>query len=209
MKTTAPTILRVRTFILCWLLAALLLYPLVVAPIIAAYRLVVDQVPLDQLMEHLWEAVQWGFWSAWHHEPDLLAVLLGGFTLAMALVQNALFIRLLQVRLPHWIPLTIAGGGVGIAAMIALNLPEPFYVLPWFALLGAAQAYSLRRLTAQWWLWIIAHAALSLLFPLVGSGLALLAKWCIALLIYAVTLLMVMERLALHARTDKLKPTES
>jgi hypothetical protein len=127
------------------------------------------------------------------------------FTAATALVQHLMLARVLHVQVRYWWMATLIGGWLGTFLMIRLNLDAPFYMLPWFAALSIAQWWTIRRLAKRAWLWIVAHCALSLLFPIWGEGLSLIAHWCIAMLIYAFAILLVIERLAQNARWDKAK----
>lgn len=192
---------QINVFVLCWVLAALLLYPLVVIIVMLAYRLTVNQLPLAEAFPAVFER----FGSPWYYEFDLLAAMFVVFTAAMALVQQSLFARLLHVTIRHWVLATLIGGWVGTFLMITLKLNAPFYMLPWFAALSLAQWWTIRRTAARAWLWIVAHVAVSVLFPIWGTGLPLIARWCVAMLIYAASILLVMERLAQNARWDKAK----
>lgn len=202
-KSTSPNI---RMFILGWLLAALLLYPLVITPILFVYRLIVEKLPLMAAIEQTFSR----YGSPWYGgQTDLLAWMFFGFTMAMAFVQHWLFAHVLHVRLNRWWLFTIIGGFIGTGLMIALQLPNPLYMLPWFALLSIAQWWTIRHLAAHAWLWIAAHSALSLLFPLYGEGIEIIARWCVAMLIYAAAMLLVIQELAQHARLDKVKQAQS
>ena len=201
MEKAKPYPIQTSLFVLCWVLASLLLYPLVIIAVMLAYRLVVNQLPLTAAVAATWNR----FGAPWYSESDLLAMMFVAFTLAVALVQQGMFVRLLRLRVRHWVWATIIGGWVGTFLMINLDLQAPFYMLPWFAALSIAQWWTIRQSAARAWLWVIAHTALSLLFPIWGRGLPLIAHWCIAMLVYAVSILLVIERLAQNARWDKAK----
>jgi hypothetical protein len=201
MKTDKSSPIHVSLFVLCWILASLLLYPLVIGPVMFAYRLVVNHLlPAEALVQTFNR-----FGAPWYYEFDLLAAMFIAFTAATALVQHAMFVRVLRVHVRYWWLATLIGGWVGTFLMIRLELDAPFYMLPWFAALSLAQWWTIRRMTRYAFLWVVAHCALSLLFPIWGEGLALIARWCVAMLIYAVAILLVIERLAQNARWDKAK----
>ncbi len=197
---------NIRAFILGWLLAALLLYPLVITPIMFLYRLITEQLPLLEAIEQTFSR----YGSPWHGgQTDLLALMFFGFTLATAVVQNWLLARVLHIHLHRWWLFTVIGGFIGTLLMIAFFLPDPLYMLPWFAALSIAQWWTIRHIAAHAWLWVAAHSALSLLFPLYGEGIEIIARWCVAMLIYAGAMLLVIQELAQHARLDKVKQADA
>lgn len=176
--------MQIPQFLLFWMLAVYLLWPLLIIPTTAAIYLLPPYSPYENL-----DSIYWvGF--------DNKAIMLASFTVAMAFVQARLFRRLLYLNIQHWIPATIIGGLIGTTLMWFLRWDTPFEMLTWFLGISLAQFWLIRHRAKNAWLWIFAHLCLSLFFPIYANEWPIVVlKWLVSSSSYAIGTLLVLREL--------------
>jgi hypothetical protein len=190
--------MHIRQFLVCWIGAAYLLWPLMIIPTVLGVVLLDSRYTVND-----WSYVYWS-------STSIKAVNVAVFTFAVAVVQAWMFRRLLHIRIRHWRLLTIAGGCLGALVMGLLDLKIPFEMLPWFIGISVAQWWAIHKMVKNSWIWILAHLALSLFFPIYGQTVYIIVmRWMFATTIYGATTLVVLYQLAQDARIDKVKSAET
>ena len=196
--------MRIRQFLLCWFGSSILLWPLVVIPTLIIIVLLDPQFSTVDLtvtrLSYIYGSVAW--WQGSYINDVFVAV----FSIAMGFAQAWMFAYWLDVRIRFWRILTMLGGCIGALLMGVLELPFPFSMTPWFALLALGQWWTIRKSVKYSYLWFIAHIAVSLFFPtFFGNIFLTIAHWMLATGIYAAATIFVLYQLAQNARIDKMK----
>jgi hypothetical protein len=175
--------MQISTFLLAWMLAVYLLWPLLIIP---------TTIAIYVLSPNTYGSLEHIYWVG----ADNKAIFVATFSIAMGLVQAWMFRRLLYVQIRHWALATIVGGLLGTLVMRQVQWDIPFEMLPWFVGVGFAQWWLLRARAKNAWLWVLAHLCLSLFFPIYAETWQLVvAKWLIATSVYGIGSLLVLRQL--------------
>lgn len=184
--------MQIKSFLLFWLLAIYLLWPLLIIPVSLAIYI------LPPYYE--WEWIDWGYQCIYWCGMDNKAIQVAAFTIAMAFVQEWMFKRFLYLRIPYWRLGTIVGGLLGTLAMWLLRWNPPFEMFAWFLGISIAQYLLLRSWTKNAWLWLLAQLALSVFFPIYADEWWLVVgKWLVSTSAYATATLLVLRELGKSA----------